>query len=220
MLKNVYSFVVNFYGTNTYLYKDPQSNDFLLIDPGGEIEEICNVIKKNNFSVCKILITHSHFDHIMSLEKICDIYPVPVVVHKDEIDSVVDNSKNLSSLFGECAIKNKNKIKWCLVSDGEKLFCGNQEIEIIHTPGHTKGGICVFVSQKDDRKILFSGDTLFCGSIGRTDLPGGNYNVLLNSLKKIISIPMETLIFPGHGNSCVLRDEVIHNEYLKQVKSE
>ncbi len=224
MTKNIFTFVVNFYGTNSYIYKNLNSNFAIIIDPGGEIDEIVDVIKKNNLKIEHYVLTHSHFDHISSLEKIYNSYPAVVIVHEKEFNNVIDNKKNLSAMFGVDGIKDGGKnIKWKKVKDDEKFFCGNQEIKVIHTPGHTVGGICLYIDESsvnkngDSEKYLFTGDTLFRGTIGRTDFEGGDYNILMMSLKKLASLPKETKIFPGHGQSSVLRYELETNEYFKNI---
>lgn len=218
MQKNVFVFVVNFYSTNSYIYKDPKSNSAIIIDPGGEIAEIVDTIKKNSLKIENIVVTHSHFDHIASLEKIYELYPVPIIVHEIEFDYVVDNNKNLSNLFGVEGIKDKGKnLQWKKVKDNETFFCGQQQIKIFHTPGHTPGGICLFIDEGKE-KYLFTGDTLFCGSVGRTDFYGGDYDVLMNSLKKLVKLPKETIIFPGHEQASRLEVELEQNEYLKNIK--
>jgi glyoxylase-like metal-dependent hydrolase (beta-lactamase superfamily II) len=218
MLKNIYTFIVNFYETNSYMYKDLESDSVVIIDPGGEIDEIVNVIKKEKLKVEHILITHAHFDHIASLENIYRLFPVPIIVHELEFENVIDNNKNLSLMFGVDGIKDRGKnLFWKKVKDNETFFCGGQKIKVIHTPGHTSGGICFYIEENAGNKILFSGDTLFCGTVGRTDFDGGDYKVLLESLKKLSKLPKETIVFPGHNQPTTIGEELIQNPYLKNV---
>ena len=225
MYKNIFTFVVNFYGTNSYIYKDLQSNSAIIIDPGGDIVEIVDTIKKNHLKIDYIVVTHSHFDHIASLEKIYNLFSVPIIVHEAEFENVEDNKKNLSNMFGFDGIKDGGKhLQWKKVKDNETFFCGKQEIKVIHTPGHTVGGMCIYideglVTKKDEsEKYLFTGDTLFCGTVGRTDFDGGDYNVLMESLKKLSKLPRETKIFPGHEQTSSIGDELNTNEYFKNIR--
>ncbi len=141
---NVYTFLVNSFATNSYIYKDPLSNSCFIVDPGGEIGDIVQCIKNFNLQVTNIVITHCHIDHIASLEKIVKIYPVEVIVHKEEFRLCKDNEKNLSIFFGTVLSTTFfEKTKFFLVSDKIIFSCGNQKVKVIHTPGHTPGSICL-----------------------------------------------------------------------------
>lgn len=210
--QQIFSFIVNEFGTNCYIYKDTESQNVIIIDPGGKTKQIVDFIKKNNLRVEKIVLTHSHYDHIKDLEEITKFFPIEVIIHEEEYPLVIDNEKNLSLFLGEDCIKNPYIIKWQKVKDQEIFYCGKQKIKIIHTPGHTTGSICLYIEKNN---ILFSGDTLFCGSVGRTDFPTGDIDMLDKSLKKIFSLPEETIFFPGHNNSCSLKTEKKHNPFLQ-----
>ncbi len=210
--KQIFSFVVNEFATNCYIYKDSESNNAIIIDPGGETKEIFNFIERNKLNIEKVVLTHSHYDHIKGLEDIIRFFPVEVIIHQEEYPLVVDNQKNLSLFLGEKCIKNLDIIKWKKVKDQETFYCGKQKIKILHTPGHTIGSICIYL---ENNNILFSGDTLFCGSVGRTDFPTGNIDMLDESLKKIFSLPEETMFLPGHNNYCYLKKEKQHNPFVK-----
>ncbi|MCS7151628.1 MAG: MBL fold metallo-hydrolase [Endomicrobia bacterium] len=211
---NVYTFVVNEFATNCYIYRDEFSQKVIIIDPGGEEKSIINFLQKNNFIPQYVVLTHGHYDHIKSLEEILDFYPVDVVIHEDELDLILDDSKNLSLFLGQSCIRDAEKINWLKVKDNDIIFCGEQKIKVIHTPGHTKGSICLYVEDK----YLFTGDTLFCGSVGRTDFPTGDISQLDESLKKIFSLPDNTIFFPGHQQHCSLKNEKLHNPFIKFVR--
>lgn len=215
MKNNVYSFVVNEFATNCYVYKDVPSQKVIIIDPGGETKQIVNFLQRNNLSPQYIVLTHAHYDHIKSLEEILEYYPIEVVLHEDELDIIFDNSKNLSLLFSTPVLHNPDRINWFKVKDGDVISCGEQKIKIIHTPGHTKGSMCLYIEQEG---CLFTGDTLFCGSVGRTDFPTGDIEQLDDSLVKIFSLPEDTVFYPGHQQSCILKEEKLHNPFLKFIK--
>ncbi|MCX7716356.1 MAG: MBL fold metallo-hydrolase [Endomicrobia bacterium] len=212
MNNQIFSFVVNEFATNCYIYKDLASQNSIIIDPGGETKQIVDFIEKNKLKIEKIVLTHSHYDHIKGLEQITRFFPVEVIIYEDEYPQVIDNEKNLSIFLGEECIKNPQNIKWQKVKDKEIFYCGSKKIKIIHTPGHTIGSMCLYI---EENNTLFSGDTLFCGSIGRTDFPTGDIDMLENSLKKIFSLPEDTIFFPGHNNPCILKKEKKHNPFVK-----
>lgn len=210
----IFCFVVNEFATNCYIYKDPHSNDILIIDPGGETLQIVEFVKKNNFNVEQICLTHAHYDHISGLQEMLKFFDVPVCLHEQEIDLVNDKAANLSLFLDREIINENNKIKWTKLQDNDTIKCGTQKFCVLHTPGHTKGSICLYLQEK----YLFTGDTLFCGSVGRTDFPTGDIEQLEHSLTKIFSLPDKILFFPGHNNACMLSKEKKHNPFVKGLK--
>jgi hydroxyacylglutathione hydrolase len=209
------SFIVNEFGTNCYLYKDDLSNNAIIIDPGGEMGQIIDLIQQRGLNITDIIITHGHYDHIKGLPELVKLLPnINVVVHEEELSLIFDDEKNLSILFSDSLEKKLQSvnIKWIRVRDGDELFCGTKKIKVIHTPGHTSGSICLYIKEKN---FLFTGDTLFCGSVGRTDFPTGDIDTLDKSIKKIFALPTNTLFFPGHGSWCVLEKEIKHNPFVK-----
>lgn len=213
MVEEITRFVVNEFGTNCYIYKDIQSEFGLVIDPGGEPQQILNFLKTNKIKLQHVVLTHAHYDHIKSLEDILEVYPVEVVIHEEELSVILDDAQNLSLLFGTKAIKKHEYINWLKVKDMDIITCGQQDLYVLHTPGHTKGSICLYIKDK----YLFTGDTLFCGSVGRTDFPTGDITQLDNSLKRIFSLPKHVEFFPGHNNPCVLSEEITHNPFVKML---
>lgn len=209
----IMNFVVNEFGTNCYVYKDDASNSAVIIDPGGDMNQIVNLVQQRGLKIVNIMITHGHYDHIKGLAEIIRLQPnIEVVVYKDELGLIFDDEENLSILFSDNLTKQLQNVNWLRVKDSDELFCGTKKIKIIHTPGHTIGSMCLYVQEKN---FLFTGDTLFCGSIGRTDFPTGNIDMLEKSIQKIFSLPLNTKFFPGHGNYCVLEKEIKHNMFVK-----
>lgn len=194
-------------GTNCYLVSDDMKNAFI-IDPGGDSDLIIENAKDLN--VKYILLTHTHYDHIGALDEVSQAFPeAEVAVHQIEKDALYDAAKNLSVGFnltyeyaGDVHLE---------LNDGDELVFGKAKIKVIHTPGHTAGGVCYFVED-----LLFSGDTLFKSSVGRTDLPGGDAVTLLQSIKeKLFTLPGKTTVYPGHMGQTTIGWEKQRNPYVK-----
>ena len=195
---------------NTYILKDEKSKEAILIDVGGNFEQIKNQIELQGYKIKFVLNTHGHFDHVYGEPYIQSNYPdIPIYIHKDDLGHV-DKLKEEMNFFGfnngnEKLILNK------FIDENSILTIGDNKISIFHTPGHSKGSLSFHVDKK-----LFSGDALFYRSIGRTDFYDGDYNTLINSIKqKLFSLPDDTVVYPGHGPSTTIRDEKLYNEYLK-----
>ncbi|MDO8536507.1 MAG: MBL fold metallo-hydrolase [Candidatus Omnitrophota bacterium] len=175
-------------GANCYIVTHVPTKDACLIDPGGEPERIKLFLKKNGLNVKFIINTHGHGDHILGN----GYFNVPIYIHRLEKDFLTDPGLNLSGAFG-LALKTPKASR--LLEDGEKVYLNDLEFEILHTPGHTPGGISVKLDG-----VIFTGDSLFAGSVGRTDLPDGNQQVLLEAIrKKIFTLDDDTVVYPGHG---------------------
>lgn len=187
---------VGFNKTNCYLIKLVDS-DGLLIDPGGDGDKIIEEINIMGISIKKIILTHGHFDHIGALDYLRDTLQAEVYIHELDGEMLVDPSKNLSSLFGSDI---KARPADYLLKDGDMI----NGFKVIHTPGHTQGGISLYHQEKG---ILFSGDTIFAMGVGRTDFPGSSTEDLQNSIERIKhELPAEIIVYPGHGPQTVLRD--------------
>ncbi len=188
--------VVGEFGTNAYFVID--NNEAILIDPGSEPETLIKTIEKNKLNVVLYLLTHSHYDHFGALEPLLRIFKAPVAIHHLDSRGLVNPSANLSLMLGKpTAIKAD-----LLLKDEQELELIGQKFKLIHTPGHTPGSISILV-----KNYLFSGDTLFNGGIGRTDLPGGAHNDLRKSLEKLFMLPDDTIVLPGHGESTTIGKE-------------
>ncbi len=188
--------VVNDLQTNCYILIDENTKEAVVIDPGGESDYIMEEIEKSRCDLKAILLTHGHYDHIEAIADIKNKYNVPLYAHEDEQVILKDSYANISSMFGEkeLIISADKTFK-----DGDIFTFGNTNLKVIHTPGHTPGGVSYYC-EKD--KVLFSGDTLFLLSIGRTDFPYGDYEALINSIKnKLFLLPEDTKVFTGHGDS-------------------
>ncbi|MDR7856423.1 MBL fold metallo-hydrolase [Tissierella sp.] len=196
------------YAANCYIIFSDNIKEGIIVDPGGDADEILSYIRENDIKIKYIILTHGHGDHIGGVAKLKDELKVPVMIHEADRDMLVDGSKNLSSVMamGSIAIEPDRLIK-----DGDCIAFGDLEAKIIHTPGHTQGGICIMVEDN-----IITGDTLFAGSIGRTDLFGGDFDTIIKSIKeKLMNYADDVKIHPGHGGASTIGKERISNPFLK-----
>jgi len=176
---------------NCYLIVDEHSKATLLVDPGDEPDEIIDVINENNLKIKYIICTHAHFDHVGAVSDIKQKTGAPIIIHHDE-QEIYAGTREQAALWG--FELGEFPVPDILVSEGDMLEIGSLKFKIIHTPGHTPGSICLL-----GKEILITGDTIFAGSVGRTDLHGGDMLQLKNSFKRLISLSEEIKILPGHG---------------------
>ena len=192
---------------NCYIIGDSKKNEWAVIDPGGDAEKILEVIREKNARVKFILNTHGHPDHTGANSKIKEKTNAPLYIHKADATLVSGLFNQLARLTG---IKGSPFKPDHFLEEGDELPLGDISLKVFHTPGHTRGGICLFFD-----KVLFSGDTLFANSIGRTDLPGGSLSTLLSSIrKKLFSLPDDVVVYPGHGPQTTIGEEKRSNPFL------
>lgn len=192
---------------NCYIVYDVNLKKAIIIDPGEQVQKVINKIETLNLQPELLINTHGHFDHIFSDDIIREKYNIPLAIFKDDVEMLSDSNSNLSQYMDNPITIKQADIIFDKEEVKETSFC---KYKVIHTPGHSKGSICILI---DD--ILFSGDTVFKYSIGRTDLPGGNYNELMQSLEKIKKLPKNIIIYPGHGPVTTLKEELENNPYFK-----
>lgn len=192
--------------TNCYLLADAATHECAVIDPGDDSAKIITRIAAKGWKPVVIINTHSHADHIGANGDIKKTYHVPLMIHRDDADDLPDPARNLSAHIGPgFAAPAADR----LLAENDTIAVGQLTLRVVHTPGHTRGGIVLAVED-----LLFTGDTLFCGTVGRTDLPGGSDTVLAASLKKFDLFPKTMRILPGHGRPCTLEKEYTHNFFL------
>lgn len=213
---NYHTFFFNELRTCCYVVWDPQTKDCILIDPGcyGAMEEtrLTKFIADNALKPLYVVNTHCHFDHIMGLSFVLNTYQIPFYAHPDEANNL-KRVASYASLFG-FTVTDVPKSGLPLPADNTFTF-GNQELTVLVTPGHSPGSICLYHPLDG---VVFSGDTLFAGSVGRTDLPGGDYDALMASLTHtLMPLPPATCICPGHGPSSTLETERMHNPFLQHL---
>jgi glyoxylase-like metal-dependent hydrolase (beta-lactamase superfamily II) len=193
---------------NNYLVIDEKTNEGFLVDCSSPREEFINAIKNSGINLKYIFLTHGHFDHILGVDKFKEVFGTKVFISKDDL-SQVEYLPTLTQMFLG-AKSQEIKTKFDFVTDGDEFQVGNLKIKAISTAGHTKGGMSYLVEDK-----LFSGDTLFRYSVGRCDLPEGDYGQIKNSVKnKLFVLPDKTEVFTGHGEKTTIGFEKKYNEIL------
>ena len=189
---------------NNYLIIDEDTKEAALIDCSSEDENIDLEIKKQGANLKYVLLTHGHFDHIAGIKNQKDY---KVLMHKNDLDWV-NKVNTYLPMFGMSMMEIPEINQY--INDGDVIKLGNLEIKVIHTPGHTQGGVCFLVERN-----LFSGDTIFRESVGRCDLEGGNFNQIVESIEsKIFTLPDDTKIYPGHGRMTSVEWEKEHNSFM------
>lgn len=194
ILENI---VVGSYMVNCYLTGDSDTKEIIIIDPGFNPEQIIDAIEGKGFTPVGIVLTHGHGDHIGAVEELIAKYEVPLYIHKFDDELIKGGASSFTKMmFGRDIILKADKF----LSEGDIVTAGKMKYKVLHTPGHTPGGICLVCED-----AIFSGDTLFRGSIGRTDFPGGSYDQIINSIKtKLLDYPDDTKVYPGHNSSSTI----------------
>ncbi len=199
---------VSAFETNCYLAADPSTRDALIIDPGDDAELIVEAIQADDLNIQGIINTHGHADHIGANGILKQEFGCPIMIHEPDALYLMNASLNLSALLGHTEPLSPPADR--LLKEGDEVMVGELLFRVIHTPGHTPGGICLLVGD-----MLFSGDTLFAGSIGRADFPGGSHRTLIESIRtKLLVLPESTVVYPGHGPSTTIAAEKASNPWL------
>lgn len=238
MPPTIHKLVVGSIESNCYILTE--GNEAIVIDPGGDPQLILDKLKASRTKVTYIVNTHGHIDHIAANAEIKNATGAEILIHKKDAFMLADGMANLSSFFSESPVTSNSADR--LLEDGDDIEVGNLKLKVIHTPGHTQGGICLLGDKKipnfkvaedvvlltEDSQIcekktcflgngfVFTGDTLFESGIGRTDLPGGCYKTIIDSITKhLLVLKDETVIYPGHGNISTIGRERRNNPFLK-----
>lgn len=208
---------------NGYVVGCEATNQAVLIDPGDEIEHLLDVIRTRALDVTYILLTHAHVDHVSGVAEAKRSLDVPIYLHRDDL-FLYQNAVRTGMMFG-LTVEEPPPVDRYYDGEGPITF-GEYAVRVVHTPGHCPGGVCLAVSKVDDRgapPVLFVGDTLFAGSIGRTDLPGGDYQTLLRSITEVLfAFPDDSVVYSGHGPETTIGRERRTNpfvlEYLASLR--
>jgi len=194
--------------TNCYLISDPESNEALVIDPGSDAETIIDSIVKQKLNVKYIIATHCHIDHVAEAKTVQDHFDVPFLIHENEV-TLLDTLESNNGLFG-ITVYGRPKTGDFL-QHSQTITVGSNKGKILFTPGHSPGGVCISFPG-----YVFAGDSLFRNSIGRTDLPGGNYNQLIESIhNQLFTLADDTIVYPGHGPETSIKHEKQYNPFVK-----
>ncbi len=206
------SFTCNPFSENTYILYT-ESKEAWLLDPGNftdaETKNITNFISNNSLNITRIVLTHAHLDHIFGLEEMQNLYQVPVYLHSNEKE-ILDHNPTTAKMFGFQMDPFEGPLEYC--KENESAFLGDEEIRYLLVPGHSPGSLAFYAK---DSQFVVSGDALFQGSIGRTDLFKGNHSQLIESITtRLFSLPDDTRVYPGHGDSTTIGEEKATNPYF------
>lgn len=201
----VKSLTVGMFATNCYLLSCEKTKEGIVIDPGAQGKKIIEVIASLGLKIRYIINTHGHVDHIGANGKLKERLAVPICLNERDLPIYKDPG------YGLKLVLKRQPGPDVFIADGDKITCGNITLTVLATPGHTPGSVCLLTG-----KTLFAGDTLFAGSVGRTDLKGGSWRELMNSIKgKLLTLPADTEVFPGHGPKTTIGEEIRENSFLR-----
>ena len=204
--------VLGDFQTNCFCVRpNEEVSDCLIIDPGMGAEVLVQMLQEKGYTPVEILLTHGHADHIGGVESLRQHWPgVRVSIHEDDAGMLTNPADNLSLMAGVMVQARPAEV--LLDSEDRYYEAAGLRFKVLHTPGHTPGGICLYASDDD---ILFAGDTLFAGSVGRSDFPGGDHRVLIDMIRqKLLILPQKTMVYTGHGPATTIGNEKESNPFL------
>ena len=207
-------YVVGPVQTNCYVVVNEEKKECFVIDPGASAKELAERIRKDDLVPVAVLLTHGHFDHAGAAEELAKEFDIKIYAHEAEKDTLEDPQKNVSWMMG-ASEKYQADV---FLRDEEMLTLAGFEIKVLHTPGHTEGGCCYYVPAED---VIFTGDTLFAQSVGRTDFPGGSMSQIVRSITEKLmalneagNLETDIMVYPGHNDPTTIETERINNPYL------
>lgn len=205
---SVKQFVVGPVYTNCYFAINEKTNEMIIIDPGDQADVLAQQIKKLGVKPTAILLTHGHFDHAGAAEELKQSFGIAVYANETERETLGDPLVNLSAMMGVREVYHADHY----LKDGEEITLAGFHIRTLHTPGHTVGGACYYLPEE---MAVFSGDTLFCESVGRSDFPGGSASTLIRSIReKLMELPDSIKVYPGHESITTIGNERMNNPFL------
>lgn len=209
MKMKVYPLVLGPVQTTCYIISN--ENKAIVVDPAANANQIIRYLGTKKLELEAVLLTHGHFDHIGAVNELVAKYQVPIYAHKKEQEYFENPEVNLSPMIYERLILNKD-FEYRFIADQEMIDCLGLRVKAFHVPGHTTGSLCYYFESEE---LVFTGDTLFKHSIGRTDFIYGNHDQLVKGIRgKLLSLPPHTLVYPGHGECTTIEEELIHNPFL------
>jgi len=201
--------VVGPLGVNCFVLGCEATGQGVVVDPGGDVEQILATIQKRGLAVVSIINTHGHFDHVGGNRQLKSVASAELLIHPAD-EPMLARVASVAGMYGLQAENSPCPDR--LLEDGMLLSFGNQQLRVIHTPGHTPGGSCLYL---ESEQKLISGDTLFADGVGRTDLPGGSHAQLVDSIRtRLFTLPPQVQVWPGHGPATTIGHEQQHNPYL------
>jgi hydroxyacylglutathione hydrolase len=201
--------VVGPLGVNCLLLGDRESQEGVVVDPGADAEMILSAVKRRGLKIRYVINTHGHFDHVGSNKSVVAGTGAELLIHEKDLPLLANASRS-ATYYGLSVEQSPEPARF--LTDGMILEFGKRRIEVFHTPGHTEGGCSLYLKNE---KVVITGDTLFADSVGRTDLPGGSHEILIASIRaKLLTLPDDTVVWPGHGPSTTIGAERAENPYL------
>ena len=203
------SFEVGPLGVNCFILGCAKTREGVVVDAGGDAERIITAVEKHGLTIRHVINTHGHFDHIGANRAVLEHFGADLLIHADDA-SLLNRAADVAKAYG---VRGENSPQPnTFLTDGLEITFGSYLIRVLHTPGHTAGGCCLYI---ESEKKVITGDTLFADSIGRTDLPGGSHEQLLDSIRsKLFTLPDDVVAYPGHGPETTIGHEKRHNPYF------
>ena len=201
--------------TNGFVLGCPRTKEGVIVDPGDCVDDLVAATSRHGLRITRILLTHAHLDHVSGVAAAKRAFDVPVFLHKDD-QFLYDAAEQQGAMFG-LRVEQPPPVDRHYGAAGEDLGFGDFTVDVYHTPGHCPGGVCLAVGRRGEaRRDLFVGDTLFSQSIGRTDLPGGDYETLMRSIKEVLFVfPDDTPVYSGHGPATTIGEERRSNPFVR-----
>ena len=207
-------YVVGPVQTNCYVVINEKNKECFIIDPGASAKQLAERIRKDGLTPVAVLLTHGHFDHAGAAEELAEEFGIKIYAHEAEKDTLENPQKNVSWMMGASETYHAN----VFLKDEEVLTLAGFEIKVLHTPGHTEGGCCYYI---ETEAVIFTGDTLFAQSVGRTDFPGGSMSQIVRSIQEKLltlseagNLETDIMVYPGHNEPTTIETERMNNPYL------